>query len=103
MQEPDVRCYSYADSGKNVNMMAVDLDRYTTIYFSYESIVAFISLDTGWVVSENPAGVTTGKHINQIIANYDKKDRLPRDKFLQAFDEMMQTFACKVCQENKCE
>lgn len=35
------------------------------IVFSYRTAIAFYSPATGWVVSENVWGRTTGRHLNQ--------------------------------------
>lgn len=51
-----------------------------SIWFSYNTVVAFHTPETGKVVSENCWGPTTGKHLNW-IDDKDHKNRLPRDEF----------------------
>lgn len=50
------------------------------VWFSYKTIVAFRTSETGLVVSENCWGPTTSKHLNWIDGGNAAK-RLPRDKF----------------------
>lgn len=47
--------------------------------FSYETVIAFYHPSTGWAVSENRWGPTTGKHLNYCPGR--KSDRLPRAEF----------------------
>ena len=37
-----------------------------TLYFSYSTVIAFYTPDTGRIVSENIWSTTTGKHINNL-------------------------------------
>lgn len=48
----------------NVTLVTLgDID----LLFSYETIVAFRTYDTGWVRSENVWSRTTGKHLGQHV------------------------------------
>ncbi len=80
--------WNYGDQrGKSgINSLAFDLGS-DIIYFSYKTIVAFSTLDTGLVVSENVWGITTGKHLNWI--NRDKKSRLPHQQFMDELHEAL--------------
>ena len=73
------------------NSMAVDLDYGTSLYFSYATIVAFASPDTGLVVSENVWGSTTGKHLALIDGGSKeaKAARLPEDTFKRALSAFL--------------
>jgi hypothetical protein len=51
-----------------------------TIYFSYQTIVAFRSPETGLIVTMNDWGPTTGKHLNRIDGG-DKSSRYARPAF----------------------
>ena len=51
------------------------------IAFSYSTPVGFYSPATGWVISENLWGPTTGKHINALPGGSDKARRVARDDF----------------------
>lgn len=62
-----------------------------TLWFSYKTLVAFSSPDTGRVVSENCWGPTTGKHLTWIDGG-NKKDRLGRDEFEQKWKEVAERF-----------
>jgi len=49
------------------------------VYFSYKTPVAFRTLKHGLVICDNDWGPTTGKHLNAIDS--DKQRRIPGDKF----------------------
>ena len=49
-----------------------------TVWYSYQTVVAFQIEGCDRVVSENLWGNTTGKHLNWISS---KKDRVPRQRF----------------------
>ena len=57
-----------------------------TIWFSYQTVVAFWTPDTGKVISENVWGVTTGKHLNWIDRDHSK--RLPYDQFTALLEQV---------------
>ena len=61
------------------NFTAVELDD-LTIYFSYETPVAFETNDD-LVLAENVWSQTTGKHLNML--DIDKRKRLPIHEFAQ--------------------
>lgn len=50
-----------------------------TLWFSYQTVIAFDSPVTGQVISENAWGPTTGRHLNYI--NSDRSERKPREEF----------------------
>ncbi len=58
-----------------------------TLYFSYDTVVAFRDVDTGLVISENIWSTTTGKHLNAI--NPNKKLRIPREQFKVKLGEVL--------------
>ena len=60
-----------------------------TLFYSYKTIIAFRSDNTGLVVCENNWGPTTGKHLNW-IDDGDKKTRLSRNEFQRKLQETMQ-------------
>lgn len=53
---------------------------FLSIFFSYDTVVAFQSPSTGTIVMENQWGPTTGKHLN-LIDNGDKKNRVKCSNF----------------------
>ena len=75
-QEIEIR----SDSGKTVSL-----------FFSYDTIVAFSSTNLGLVVHKNMWGTTTGKHLNWIDGG-EKKDRVDgeifQDKLKALFREL---------------
>ena len=79
------------NSSKNygVNSLMVELGD-ITLYFSYETVVAFDAPGFGITVSENDWGPTTGKHLNSI--NIDKDLRLPREQFEVELERMLASF-----------
>jgi len=62
-------------STKQIDVIIGDLE----LYFSYETLVAFQSPETGLVVSENVWSTTTGRHLNEIHPNKDI--RIPYEEF----------------------
>ena len=66
MELPNITSYGeYKGSNTGLNTLCVwvgDL----AIYFSYRTPVAFYTLKTGLVISENVWSRTTGKHLNWI-------------------------------------
>lgn len=58
-----------------------------TVWFSYETLVAFQMRGEPVVVRENTWGATTGKHLAQIDGGGidSKKNRLPYDLFAEEF------------------
>lgn len=59
-----------------------------TLVFSYETVVAFHTAETGWVASENVWGNTTGKHINA-ATDMAPKDRTPRAEFVERLNVLL--------------
>ena len=59
-----------------------------TIYFSYETPIAFNDYDgEGFVIRENDWSTTTGKHLNAIDS--DHSVRIPGDKFNELLEEAL--------------
>ena len=56
-----------------------------TLYFSYETIIAFATPESGLIVSKNEWGTTTGKHLNYICP--DHKKRVEFQEFSELFDK----------------
>lgn len=81
---PKISSYGrYANDNYGLNTMQVDLGS-LRLYFSYDTIVAYLDDVDGLVVSENAWTVTTGKHLNWIDGGGSaKKDRVPYDEFIQ--------------------
>lgn len=58
-----------------------------TLYFSYETIVAFASPKTGFVCRENSWATTTGKFLNEICPNH--KERISSEKFEKELNKLL--------------
>jgi len=58
-----------------------------TLYFSYETIVAYSSPGDGIVCCQNDWSNTTGKYLNMIEP--DKKKRIPRTVFQERLDKVL--------------
>lgn len=67
------------------NFNRIDLGNEITFWYSYETIVAFKTRETGFCVTENVWGPTTGKHLNWIS---NKSQRLPREEFLNKLNSL---------------
>jgi len=57
-----------------------------TLWYSYDTVVAFRVSGQDKVVSENVWGTTTGKHLNWIDEG-DKKNRLPYAEYKRLLNE----------------
>lgn len=57
-----------------------------TLWFSYNTCIAFKEYAKAPVLSENEWSTTTGKHLNQIG---DKSLRIPREEFNQKLGEVL--------------
>jgi len=76
---PKFRSYgNYSSDNYGVNSLVFELPS-ISIYFSYETPVAFESIKTGLIIRENDWGPTTGKHLNWIDS--DKSKRVSGDEF----------------------
>ena len=58
------------------------------LYYSYEQLVAFNTLEEGMFIVENYWGTATGKHLNSL--DPDKKKRLPGDKFMEEYKRLVE-------------
>lgn len=76
---PEFQSYGkYSSDNYGVNTLQFIMPG-ITIYFSYQTVVAYYTPEDGRVVSENIWGPTTGKHLNWIEPNHSV--RLSRDVF----------------------
>lgn len=80
--------YGLGYSKPNPNTIGVDTGS-LRLYFSYTTIVAFETPNSGLVISENVWSNTTGKHLNMIYAN--KRARIPHSEFEQRVNQLMST------------
>jgi len=65
-----------------------------TIWFSYDTVVAFREDGHKERVRENDWSTTTGKHINWIDggSNHSKKERLPSDEFEAELNKLLKKY-----------
>ena len=71
----------------NKNAVTVEDDRgSTTVYFSYDTPVAFTTDGEDIVCSENIWSRTTGKFLNELQP--DKNKRIPNAKFLELLSNL---------------
>jgi hypothetical protein len=77
-----VRLERYAGDKANAHKVTLG---HLEVWFSYETPIAY---DDGeeFVCSENPAGPTTGRHINVAAAPYNECPQIPQDEFLRKLD-----------------
>ena len=71
---------------KQVDVKIGDL----TLSFSYETVVAFISPHSGFIITENKWGKTTGRHLNEI--HPDKSKRIPYTEFKEKLQETLRHY-----------
>ena len=57
-----------------------------TLYFSYETVIAYQEIGKELVATQNIWGPTTGKHLNWIS---DKEDRIPYDEFKEKLSKVV--------------
>ena len=61
-----------------------------TLNFSYNTVVAFTSSFSGFVITENVWSTTTGRHLNEI--HPDKSLRIPNDVFKRKLQETLEHY-----------
>ena len=77
---PEISNYGeYSSSNYGAHTLRVDVGNKLTLWYSYETVIAF-SDGQHRFVTENQWNVTTGKHLNWIDRG-DKKSRLPYAEF----------------------
>ena len=78
-QLPTIRSYGQYSSGNyGVNSLEVSFPSGFTLYYSYDTIIAFIGRD-GIKIRKNDWSTTTGKHLNWI--DEDKEKRIEGEAF----------------------
>jgi hypothetical protein len=76
----------YSSDNYGVNCLVFTDAQRNDYYFSYETLVAFWTAQTGLVVRENDWGPTTGKHLNWIES--DKSKRISGEEFEKKCQEV---------------
>lgn len=70
----------------NGNLTTVYLGRKVTLFFSYETVVAYAVSGEGTFKSENVWSLTTGKHLKSIPAH-----EIPHDQFEARVEKLFST------------
>lgn len=78
---------NYSSDNYGAHSLEVNIGN-LTLYFSYDTVIAFSTYETGRVVSQNDWGTTTGKHLNWIDGG-NKARRLPREQFEAQLAEVL--------------
>lgn len=87
-QLPNIESYGrYSSDNYGLHTLKIVLPK-ISFYFSYDTIVAFYTIQTGRVVCKNNWSTTTGKHLNWIDGG-DKKSRLSYDEFQTKLESVM--------------
>ena len=87
MQIPSFSSYgNYSSDNYGAHCLKFNAGAFT-YYFSYRTLVAFDSPESGLVVRENEWGPTTGKHLNWIDGG-DKASRVSADEFYRRLEEV---------------
>lgn len=82
MEIPSIKSYgNYKNDNYGVHALSVRLGQ-ITLYFSYDTVIAYEDYQDGLVVRENDWSTTTGKHLN-FLDGGDKKSRKSATEFHQ--------------------
>lgn len=92
--------YPYRSSNYGANSLRVSFEN-LDLYYSYETIVAFSTLQTGLVCRENDWSSTTGKHLNQIQP--DKSKRITGVEFEKQLEAVLIKFGLSRQEERQDE
>ena len=89
---PSIRSYGDYKSGNyGAHSLRVDIGS-LSLYFSYETVIAFQD-NAGLVVRENDWSTTTGKHLNWVDGGGEaKKKRLPSQAFEDALTAKLASY-----------
>ncbi len=93
MKSSDVRIYNFGDySSNNYGSSRALQFGNLTLYFSYETIIAFRS-NHGLCIRKNDWSTTTGKHLNSIDPNH--KIRISGEQFEKELDDVLAGYELK--------
>lgn len=77
----------YSSGNYGVNALLFTDSKGQDFYFSYNTLVAFRTKESGLVVRENDWGPTTGKHLNWICE--DKSIRVDEETFNKRYQQFV--------------
>lgn len=80
----------YSSSNYGAHTLKLTFGGMLTLWYSYDTIVAFWSPNTGKVVHQNDWGTTTGKHLNWIDYG-DKRSRVNDTEFKTKLNQALST------------
>jgi len=84
MEIPTIRNYMDYSSDNYGSSRQVDIE-FIRLYYSYKTVVAFSTPDTGLVIRKNEWSTTTGKHLNAINSDHSIRiSGLDFEKHLEA-------------------
>jgi hypothetical protein len=63
----------------NLDTLKVTIPEVITLFYSYQTIIAYRDVEDGFVMSQNIWGSLTGGHMN--LLSGDKKLRIPHEEF----------------------
>jgi len=92
LNQPRIFNYGNYSSNNYGSCRGVEIGN-LTLYFSYDTVIAFNSPKTGLVIRENDWSTTTGKHLNAI--NDNKKIRIDGEKFQEQLDKLLESYQLK--------
>lgn len=83
---PTIKTYGQYNSGNyGVNSLMVSFPTGLTLYFSYQTIIAFVGHDGEQRTRQNEWSTTTGKHLNWVCPNKNERiDGVSFEKELKA-------------------
>lgn len=97
MNQPRIFNYGNYSSNNYGSCRGVEIGS-LTLYFSYDTVIAFSSPKTGLVIRQNSWGVTTGRHLNAISEN--KKIRINGDEFQKQLESLLEHYQLKEAIQN---
>lgn len=99
---PSFRSYGeYSSSNYGANSMQFDLPNGIRFYYSYSTLVAFLTPESGLIVHKNDWSTTTGKHLNWIDGGSveARKRRVDSQRFNECLEHWMKHYGLE---EEKC-
>jgi hypothetical protein len=85
---PRISSYGQYDSDNyGVNSLQVQFDSFT-LFYSYQTIIAYKDNQDGFVMCKNSWGTTTGKHMNWLDEDHSK--RIDGNLFEQKLKDMLE-------------
>lgn len=88
----------YASGNYGAHTLSLTYPNGITLYYSYQTVVAFHTPETGLVVSENIWGSTTGKHLNWLDGGR-KSQRLRRLAYIEKLVQAMCRYGLAIPKE----